>query len=131
MTMKRISGIFAIMSIAMTLALANPGGPGLEVGDTAPDFKLQNVDGSWVSLTDYEGAKGYIVIFTCNACPYSVMYQDRIIDLHNQFTDQGYPVIAINPNDPDVQPKDSFEAMKTRSNEKEFPFKYVFDAGIF
>ena len=128
MTMKRISAIFTFMAVSLTLALAGTTGPGLEVGDKAPDFKLQSVDGSWVSLKDYKDAKGYIVIFTCNTCPYSVLYEDRIIELHNEFADKGYPVIAINPNDPSVKPGDGYEEMKTRSQEKNFPFHYVFDS---
>jgi peroxiredoxin len=72
--------------------------------------------------------KGYIVIFTCNTCPYSVAYEDRIIDLHNKYAALGYPVIAINPNDPIVQPGDSFEKMQVRAKEKNFPFPYIFDS---
>lgn len=102
---------------------------GLDIGDEAPDFSLKNVDDNMVSLADYEDAKGYIVIFTCNHCPYAVKYEDRIIELHNTYAPQGYPVVAINPNDPEVQPADSFEAMKERAKEKEFPFAYLFDDG--
>lgn len=102
---------------------------GLRVGDMAPDFSLRNVDNSMVSLESIENAKGYIVIFTCNHCPYSVAYEDRIIDLHNTYAPQGYPVVAINPNDPEKQPGDSFEAMQVRATEKSFPFVYLFDDG--
>jgi len=102
---------------------------GYKVGDTATDFNLKNVDGSMVSLAGMEDAKGYIVTFTCNHCPYSVMYEDRLIDLHNEYAPKGYPVIAINPNDPAAQPGDSFEDMVTRSKEKSFPFVYLFDDG--
>ncbi len=128
--MKGLFGIFGFLGIAAFLAFTAPdAGPGLEVGDTAPDFKLQNaIDGSWVSLSDYEDAKGYIVIFTCNTCPYSVMYEDRIIALHQRYADKGYPVVAINPNDPEVQGGDSFDLMKVRAEEKSFPFAYLFDA---
>ena len=102
---------------------------GLHVGDVAPDFKLKGVDGKMISPKDYKDAKGYIVTFTCNHCPYSVMYEDRLIELHNKMVKQGYPVIAINPNDPSVEPKDSFEGMVERASEKEFPFAYLFDDG--
>ena len=128
MTMKRIYGIVAMMAMAVAVAFANPTGPGLEVGDKAPDFKLQNIDGSWVSLADYKDAKGYIVVFTCNTCPYAIKYEDRLIELHNAYADMGYPVVAINPNDPTLKPGDSFDAMKARANEKGFTFKYLFDA---
>jgi peroxiredoxin len=102
---------------------------GLKVGDIAPSFKLKGVDGKMVSPEDYKDAKGYIITFTCNHCPYSVMYEDRLIALHNDMMKQGYPVIAINPNDPAAEPKDSYEGMITRAKEKEFPFAYLFDDG--
>ncbi|MFK7809134.1 MAG: thioredoxin family protein [Saprospiraceae bacterium] len=102
---------------------------GYQVGDKAEDFKLKNVDGSMVSLSDMKEAKGFIVTFTCNHCPYSVLYEDRLIDLHNEFAAKGYPVIAINPNDPAAQPGDSFADMQVRAKEKEFPFAYLFDDG--
>ena len=102
---------------------------GYEVGDKATDFSLKNVDGSMVSLADFSEAKGFIVIFTCNHCPYSIAYEDRIIALDEVYRPEGYPVIAINPNDPEIQPKDSFDAMIERAEEKDFPFPYLFDDG--
>lgn len=101
---------------------------GYIVGDKANDFNLKNVDGKNISMAANTGNKGYIVIFTCNTCPYSVAYEDRIIALHNKFASLGYPVIAINPNDPLVQPSDSFKKMQQRAKEKEFPFPYVIDS---
>lgn len=104
----------------------------LSVGDMAPGFSLKNVDDAMVSLADVlstDNVNGAIVTFTCNTCPYAVMYEDRLIDLHNNYASQGWPVIAINPNDPDVKPGDSFNSMKERSTAKEFPFAYLFDEG--
>ncbi len=100
---------------------------GLKVGDVAQNFELMNVDGKIVSLTDYYGAKGFIIIFTCNHCPFSVAYEDRIIALDEKYASLGFPVIAINPNDPKIQPEDSFENMIKRAEEKDFPFPYLFD----
>jgi len=100
---------------------------GYKIGDTATDFKLKNVDGKLVSLANYPDAKGYIVIFTCNSCPYAVMYEDRIIELNKTYTSKGYPVIAINPNDPQIKPNDSFQAMQERAKDKGFNFPYIFD----
>ena len=102
---------------------------GYEVGDYATDFKLKNVDGNTVSLADYEDAKGFIVTFTCNHCPYSKMYEDRIIALDKKFKDKGFPVIAINPNNPAVSPGDDFEGMQERAKNKGFTFPYLFDDG--
>lgn len=100
---------------------------GLKVGDRALDFNLKNVDGKMVSLKSNEKAKGYILVFTCNTCPYSKMYEDRIIALHNKYADKGYPVLAIQPNDAGKSPGDSFPRMQERAREKGFPFPYVID----
>ncbi|MDV7187678.1 thioredoxin family protein [Lutibacter sp. TH_r2] len=102
---------------------------GYKVGDIATDFSLKNIDDKMVSLADYDEAKGFIVIFTCNHCPYSIAYEDRIIALDKKYADKGYPVIAINPNDPAVQKQDSFDLMKVRAKEKGFTFPYLFDEG--
>jgi peroxiredoxin len=100
---------------------------GYKIGDKAIDFKLKNIDGKMVSLSDYKDAKGMIVIFTCNHCPFSIAYEDRIIALHNKYAEQGYPVVAINSNDPVSYPDDSYEKMQERAKEKSFPFAYIFD----
>ena len=100
---------------------------GYNVGDKASDFKLKNVDGKSVSLSDYPDAKGFTIIFTCNHCPYAIAYQDRIIELDKKYKALGYPVIAINPNDPEINPEDSYEKMIVRAKEKGFTFPYLFD----
>src|SRR5258706_13459566 len=78
-------------------------------GKPAPVIKLKNVDNKFVSFDDYQSAKGFIVVFTCNTCPYSRRYEQRIIDLNNKYAPLGFPVIAVNPNDPVSSPGDSFE----------------------
>jgi glutathione peroxidase-family protein len=80
-------------------------------------------------MADFTEAKGFILIFTCNHCPYSIVYEDRIIDLDKKYKSQGFPVIAINPNDPEVVAADSYENMIKRSTEKGFTFPYLFDEG--
>lgn len=115
--------------VASMMLLSAQSATGLSVGDQAPDFSLKNIDGSFVSLSDYKDAKGYIVIFTCNTCPYAKMYEDRINDLHDKYASQNYPVIAINPNDPELKTGDSPAAMISRAKEKGFEFPYLFDAG--
>ncbi|WP_405371039.1 thioredoxin family protein [Nonlabens sp. Asnod2-A12] len=102
---------------------------GYHIGDAATDFSLINIDGEKVSLKNYDDAKGFMVIFTCNHCPYSVAYEDRIIALDKKYKNLGYPVIAINPNNPDEYPSDSFDAMKVRAKQKGFTFPYLVDAG--
>ncbi|MEQ9426171.1 MAG: thioredoxin family protein [Cyclobacteriaceae bacterium] len=117
---------------AMTALLVSVGNKsvvegGYEVGDIAANFSLKNVDGAEVSLSDYNDSKGAIVIFTCNSCPFSQMYEDRIIQLQAKYEQKGFPVIAINPNDPQKQPADSYDKMKIRSAEKSFNFPYLID----
>ncbi|MDX1478189.1 MAG: thioredoxin family protein [Saprospiraceae bacterium] len=127
--MKRLTGIFGCLSLALLFAFTLPVNGGYKVGDKVADFSLQNaIDDQWVSLASYGDVKGYIVVFTCNTCPYSVMYEDRLIELHNTYAPQGFPVVAINPNDPGIKPGDSYAAMKERADSKGFTFKYLFDA---
>ena len=100
---------------------------GVKIGDTAPDFNLKNIDGKMVSLNSNKSAKGYVIIFTCNSCPYSEMYEDRIIALHQKYSALGYPVIAVQPNNPTISTGDSYSKMKERANDKEFPYPYLMD----
>jgi len=99
----------------------------LKPGDAAVDFTLKNVDGQMVSLSDYSGEKGVIVVFTCNPCPFAKAYESRIIELHKRFSGEGFPVVAINPNDDEVSPDDTWEKMKSLAKEKEYPFPYLKD----
>jgi len=102
---------------------------GYKVGDIATDFSLYNTNGEKVSLADYADAKGFIVIFTCNTCPYSVANEDRIIVFDKKYAAKGYPVIAINPNDPAAISGEQLIDMKTRAAEKGFTFPYLQDKG--
>jgi peroxiredoxin len=122
----RYTALLALMSmIAFSPILAQ----GYGIGDVADDFSLRNIDGKEVSLGDYDDAKGFIVVFTCNHCPFAKMYEERLIQLNDKYAPDGYPVIAINPNDPEVQPQDSYELMIERAEEKGFTFPYLFDDG--
>jgi len=121
-----------MLALALVLGLASAfsiNSGGYQVGDVATDFALKNVNDKVVSLKDYKDAKGFVVIFTCNHCPFAKAYEDRIIAIDKKYKDLGYPVIAINPNNPDVQKDDSFELMKKRAKEKGFTFPYLFDEG--
>lgn len=100
---------------------------GLKPGDTAPDFKLKNTDKKMVSLADYKSAKGFIVVFTCNHCPFAKAYEDRIIGLDKKYKTLGYPVIAINPNDSAAYPEDAWPEMVKRAKKKKYSFPYLYD----
>lgn len=98
---------------------------GYQIGAVATDFNLKDVSGNMVSLDGMPDAKGYVVTFTCNECPFAKMYEDRLIELHNEWAPKGYPVVAINANGGDGQ--ESFAAMQNRAKEKGFPFVYLLD----
>ncbi|MGB5025897.1 MAG: thioredoxin family protein [Saprospiraceae bacterium] len=119
--------VFSVFTLFILIGSVNS--QAYQIGQAAEDFSLKNVDGKMVSLSDYKNAKGYIVVFTCNHCPFAQMYEKRIIELHKKYSKKGYPVIAINPNDPEVVPEDNFESMQKLSNKKKYPFAYLFDDG--
>jgi peroxiredoxin len=100
---------------------------GYAVGDEVATFSLTNVDGKTISLSDYNTQEGVIVVFTCNHCPYAKAYETRIMDLDAKFASKGYPVLAINPNDPVREPEDAPENMKKRAAEMKYSFPYLFD----
>lgn len=121
--MKRL-----LMSAAVVLAfVASAPKSGYEVGDTVTDFKLKNVDGKTFSLSDVKDAKGFIVIFDCNTCPVSKKYNDRIKALNKKYMSKGYPVVAINPNSPEVSSGDSFDDMVAYAKKKGYDFPYLYD----
>ena len=98
-----------------------------EIGKKVKNFSLRSTDGSQVSLSSYADQKGVIVIFDCNTCPYSKMYNERIIALNKIYKSKGFPVITINANDPGLSPGDSFEEMVALSRKGKYDFPYLQD----
>ena len=127
--MKILSNILLFVSVFFIGGFTTDTPAPYKIGDKATDFKLKSVDGKMYSMSDFKSAKGFIVVFTCNHCPFAVKYEDRINALAKKYKPQGYILLAINPNDPVVQPADSFELMKVRAKEKGFVFPYLFDEG--
>ncbi len=116
----------ALLALSLVLLFAGRA-PKYEIGDSVTDFKLKNVDGKMVALSDYKSAKGVIVIFDCNTCPYSKAYNERIQALNKNYASKGFPVIAINANSPELSPGDSFEEMKAVAKKKNYEFPYLID----
>ncbi len=123
MMMKSLLAAVACVLFVAASPLKN----GYEVGDTVADFKLKNVNGKMVSLSDYTSSKGVIVIFDCNTCPYSRAYNERILELNKNYASKGFPVVAIQPNDPAISPGDSFDEMVKQAERKKYDFPYLFD----
>ncbi len=100
---------------------------GYEPGAEVTDFSLKNIDSKKVSMADYKDAKGFVIIFTCNHCPFAIKYEDRINALDAAYKKKGYPVIAINPNDTVQYPDDAFTEMVKKAKDKKFTFPYLID----
>jgi len=121
----------AALAAGLALVAGTAGaGNGLSMGAKAPatDVRMKSVDGKEISITDVRGAKGTLVIFTCNACPYVKGWESRIVELGNTYAAKGIGVIAINANDPKVVADDGYEQMVGRAKERGMRFPYVVDA---
>lgn len=125
--LKTTLAVLLISAISAFTVNKTPVSKGYKIGDIAEDFSLKNVNGKMVSLSDYKDAKGFIITFTCNTCPFAVAYEDRIIALDKKYAPKGYPVIAIMPNNVEVKPDDNLDAMKQRAERKGFTFPYLID----
>lgn len=136
------AGSFAVAVVAAAVMItANPGGgvalaadpaaaTPLAIGATMPmaDQAMKGVDGKEITLASVRGAKGTLVVFTCNACPWAKAWEDRIVALGNDYQKKGVGVVAVNSNDPAKVADDAYDPMKTRAREKGFTFPYVVDA---
>ena len=100
----------------------------LELGAKAPDFSLPGVDGKTHSLASFQDAKALCVVFSCNHCPYVQAYEGRMNALQAKYGPQGFQLVAINANDSEGYPEDSFDNMKKRATEQGFQFPYLHDA---
>lgn len=99
----------------------------VKIGDAAPAFSLPNVDGQKVSLADYSGKEGVILVFTCNHCPFSKLYEERILELDSKFAAEGWPVVAISSNDIVTVPEDSPDEMAKLAKKHKYTFPYLYD----
>ena len=101
----------------MTIALATE----------APPFDLPGVDGRRHSLDDYADAPALAVVWSCNHCPYVQAWEGRMIELQREYGDRGFRLVAVNSNDAENYPEDSFDAMKVRAEQEGFNFDYLYD----
>ncbi|TRX59215.1 redoxin domain-containing protein [Fulvivirga sp. M361] len=111
----------------------------LAIGADAPDFNLPNLKGEFMSLKNFEQAEILVMIFTCNHCPTSQAYENRIIEFTKEYKDKGVAVVAVNSASPlglmypesswsDVD--DSYEDMKIRARDRGFNFPYLYDGDL-
>jgi peroxiredoxin len=96
------------------------------IGERAPDFELPATDGESHALA--AGAPATVVYWTCNHCPYALAWHDRLLDVARDYSDRGVRVLAINSNDAESHPRDSFEAMADRvEREGGWPHPFLHD----
>lgn len=100
----------------------------LSLGTPAPPFALPDTEGRTVSLKDFVGARGLVVMFICNHCPYVKHLRDEIARFGKECQDRGVAVVAINANNPETHPDDSPEAMVQEKAAAGYTFPYLFDA---
>jgi len=102
----------------------------LALGAKAPmaTTKMKTANGKEMSIADVKGAKGTLVVFTCNACPWAKKWESRIVELGNDAGKKGIGMIAINSNDPNVNADDSYAVMQSRAKERGMKFAYAYDA---
>jgi peroxiredoxin len=94
----------------------------IRIGDSAPDFTLPDTDGVEHSLPQGQVAA---IVFTCNHCPYALAWHDRISQVARDYGDVRF--LAINPNDGERYPADSYEAMRERVEREDWPLPYLRD----
>lgn len=99
----------------------------MPVGTPAPPFSLPGTDGKTYALADFAQAKVLVVVFTCNHCPYAVACEERLVALQAEYEGKGVRFVAINPNDAEGYPEDSFENMVARAKARGFNFPYLRD----
>jgi peroxiredoxin len=98
----------------------------IAIGQRAPDFDLPATDGERYGLA--EGAPATVVYWTCNHCPYALAWHDRMLEVAGDYADRDVRVLAINSNDAERYPADSFEAMRDRvEGEGWWSHPYLFD----
>ena len=126
MKLVKLIGCFSLLLLIFGF-YNNGNTPISSLGRVVPDFSLKNTDKSMVSLTDFKNAKGFIVIFTCNHCPFAKLYNQRLNDLNTKYKALGVPLVAINSMDATIYEEEGFEYMKKKAKTDKFNFPYLAD----
>ncbi|MBM3918843.1 MAG: thioredoxin family protein [Sphingomonadales bacterium] len=126
---KGLCKAVGLLLLFLALTALRPVWAQYKVGDRARDFRLRNegTGRTFVSLSSDPSAAGYVLVFMGLQCPWSKAYFDRLIRIDRRYRPLGYPVLLINPNDPNQIPADSPEEMQRAAREQAFPFPYLFD----
>ena len=151
--MRQLIGTLAFSAALIGLAAAPAGAQGqaptpgrgiqpylehpiLPIGSPAPDFALPGVDGKVHKLSEYASGRILAIVFECNHCPTSQLYEERIEKLYQDYKDKGLTLVAINPNNPKsvrydelgyTDVTDSLAEMKVRARFRHFQWPYLYD----
>ena len=98
-----------------------------KLGAPAPDFRLLNVDGRMVGLSDFDDKPALLVIFMCNHCPFVKHVASGLTQLANDYLPRGVAIVGINSNDAQSHPQDSPEQMVHEAEQRGYPFPYLYD----
>jgi peroxiredoxin len=125
---------FALTAMVLTLGTASAradAGKPLALGATAPlaTAKMKSADGKLVSIADVKGARGTLVVFTCNTCPFAKAWEERIVALGNDYASKGVGVLLVNANDPAIAHGDTFDKIQARAKDRAMKFPYAVDQG--
>ena len=127
--MKNIKFIsFILLLISLYSFKGDINFPNTKIGTVVNDFTLKNIDNSNISLSNFKDAKGFIIVFTCNHCPFAKLYPKRLNDLNTKYKALGVPLLAINSMDTLVYEEESFELMQKKAETEKLNFPYLFDA---
>ncbi len=99
-----------------------------KIGEKISTFRLRNIDNSFISLNDFKNAKGFMIIFTCNHCPFAKLYSKRLNALNKKYKPLGVPLLAINSMDSLLYKEESYEFMQSKAKSDKFNFCYLQDA---
>lgn len=98
-----------------------------EIGDEVSDFSLRATNGKVYSMGSFPSAKGFIIVFSSNYCPFSKAYEDRLIAIDRKYTLKSFPLVVINPNDSELYQEETNENIAIRAKEKGFQFPLLRD----
>jgi peroxiredoxin len=124
--MKLFIGITSAVSFFLITSFSNF--PTKKTAEkTVIDFSLKNTDGKFISLKDYPNAKGFMIVFTCNHCPFAKLYPERLNVLNEKYVALGVPLIAISSTDTIQYETDGYIYMVEKAQKEHFNFPYLYD----
>ena len=120
--MKNLGLLILCISLHFVTGAQSP-----HVGDAIAPFGLKNVDGKTISINDYKQAKGFVIVFTCNHCPFAKLYTQRLNNLCHAYNSKGIVVLTVNSSDNRLLEGEAFDKMVAQAHDQHFEFPYLQD----